>query len=88
MLIPEENIASMRHDAIVIKGEMKQALLDGDVTHYDLDRGFTRHGIDDEDSEGIVVKLGQPAIINTIKILLWDKDTRYRFTLFYLLLTL
>ena len=78
----------MRHDAIVIKGEMKQALLDGDVTHYDLDRGFTRHGIDDEDSEGIVVKLGQPAIINTIKILLWDKDTRYRFTLFYLLLTL
>ena len=62
---------------------MKQALLDGDVTHYDLDRGFTRHGIDDEDSEGIVVKLGQPAIINTIKILLWDKDTRYRFTLFY-----
>jgi len=75
-MLPEENVASLRHDAAVIKGEMKATLLDGDVANYDLDRGFTRHGIDDEDSEGIVVRLGQPAILNTIKLLLWDKDAR------------
>lgn len=77
MLIPEENVASIKHDAQVVKGEMKQALLDGDINTYDLDRGFTRHGIDDDDTEGIVVRLGQPAIINTINMLLWDKDQRY-----------
>lgn len=82
VLIPEENIASLRHDAVVIKGEMKAALLDGDTSHYDLDRGFTRHGIDDDDCDGIIVKLSQPAIINTIKVLLWDKDTRYTGLLF------
>jgi len=76
VVVPEENMASIRHDAVVLKGEMKAALLDGDVSHYDLDRGFTRHGIDDDDVEGIVVQLGQPSIINTINMLLWDKDTR------------
>lgn len=75
--MPEENLASLRHDALVIKGELKASLLDGDTSNYDLDRGFTRHGIDDEETEGIVVRLIQPAIINTINLLLWDKDTRY-----------
>ena len=69
-------MASLRHEAAVIKGEMRTALLDGDTNNYDLDRGFTRHGIDDDDGVGIIVRLGQPAIINTINMLLWDKDTR------------
>ncbi|KAI8480542.1 PREDICTED: BTB/POZ domain-containing protein 9-like [Branchiostoma belcheri] len=74
-LTPEENIATLRHGASVIKGEMKAALLDGDCTNYDLDRGFTRHPIE-ENNGGVVVKLGQPSIINTIRLLLWDRDTR------------
>ncbi|XP_067943709.1 BTB/POZ domain-containing protein 9-like [Watersipora subatra] len=76
MLIPMENIATSKYGATVIKGEMRTALLDGDNSNYDLDRGFTRHGIDDDDCDGIVVELARPAIINAINILLWDKDTR------------
>ncbi|CAF5102062.1 unnamed protein product, partial [Rotaria magnacalcarata] len=53
---------------------MKHALLDGDATNYDLDRGFTRHPIDD--IHNICVKLDGPSIINHIKLLLWDKDAR------------
>jgi BTB/POZ domain-containing protein 9 len=55
---------------------MKAALLDGDTSTYDLDRGFTRHLIDDNNGQGIVIKLAQPYILNTIKLLLWDRDHR------------
>ena len=75
-LVPEENIATVRYGAQVIQGEMKAALLDGDTTNYDLYRGFTRHLIDDNNGQGKVIRLEQPYIINTIKLLLWDKDTR------------
>jgi len=73
----DENVASLRHGAQVIRGEMKAALLDGDTTNYDLDRGFTRHPIDDNNGHGIVIRLGQPSIINCIRMLLWDRDMRY-----------
>jgi len=56
---------------------MKSSLLDGDSQNYDLDRGFTRHPIDDNNGQGIIVKLGHPYIINTIRLLLWDRDMRY-----------
>ena len=72
-----ENVASLRHGAQVIRGEMKAALLDGDTTNYDLDRGFTRHPIDDNNVHGIIIRLGQPSIINGIRMLLWDRDMRY-----------
>nr|XP_039249547.1 BTB/POZ domain-containing protein 9-like [Styela clava] len=81
VLCPEENIATMQHGAQVIKGEMCAALLDGDSTNYDMERGFSRHSIDDavagsKQEAGIVVKLGRPCIINHIRMLLWDKDMR------------
>ncbi|XP_070579023.1 BTB/POZ domain-containing protein 9-like [Ptychodera flava] len=76
-LAPEENVACMKHGGQVIRGEMKAALLDGDTTNYDLDRGFTRHPIEEPSGNGgIVIKLGKPCIINTIKMLLWDRDPR------------
>ncbi|XP_041107016.1 BTB/POZ domain-containing protein 9-like isoform X2 [Polyodon spathula] len=76
MLIPEENIATMKHGAQVVKGELKSALLDGDTQNYDLDHGFSRHPIEDDCRSGIEVKLGQPSIINHIRLLLWDRDSR------------
>ena len=77
-LDPNENIATNRYNAIVIKGEFKSALLDGDVTNYDFDRGFTYHPIDENNSQNnsIIVKLGNPSIFNQIRLLLWDKDFR------------
>ena len=81
--VPEENIANVSHGSQVIRGEMTQALLDGDTQTYDFDRGFTRHPIDGNNGQGIVVKLGQPYIINTIKMLLWDRDMRYKLCVFF-----
>ncbi len=75
-LAPEENVATLRYGAQVIRGEMKTSLLDGDSQNYDLDRGFTRHPIDDNNGQGICVKLANACIVNTIKVLLWDKDMR------------
>uniref|UniRef100_A0A3P9GZ48 BTB/POZ domain-containing protein 9 n=1 Tax=Oryzias latipes TaxID=8090 RepID=A0A3P9GZ48_ORYLA len=76
MLIPEENLATMKHGAQVVKGELKSALLDGDTQNYDLDHGFSRHPIEEDGRAGIEVKLGQPSIINHIRLLLWDRDSR------------
>lgn len=76
VLVPGENIATMKYGAQVVKGELKSALLDGDTQNYDLDHGFSRHPIDDDCRSGIEIKLGQPSIINHIRILLWDRDSR------------
>uniref|UniRef100_A0A8C5E3H3 BTB/POZ domain-containing protein 9 n=1 Tax=Gouania willdenowi TaxID=441366 RepID=A0A8C5E3H3_GOUWI len=76
MLISEENIATMKHGAQVVKGELKSALLDGDTQNYDLDHGFSRHPIEDDGRAGIQVKLGVASIINHIRLLLWDRDSR------------
>lgn len=74
-LVPDENIATSQHGAEVIEGEMREPLLDGDTTNFDLDRGFTRHLILEGD-KGICIALGRPSIINNIKMLLWNKDPR------------
>lgn len=75
-LMPEENVAFAKHGAQVLHGELKNALLDGDVHTYDMERGFTRHPIDDNNGQGILVMLGRQCIINHMKMLLWDRDAR------------
>ncbi|XP_023340918.1 BTB/POZ domain-containing protein 9 [Eurytemora carolleeae] len=74
--IPEENVALPRHGATVLVGEVKDALLNGDNKNYDMERGFSRHPIDEAGDKGIVVKLGMPCILNRINLLLWDRDQR------------
>ena len=70
-------MATSKHGATVTSGEVKSALLDGDSVNYDMERGFTRHPIDDNSDKGIVVKLGMQCIINHFRMLLWDRDNRY-----------
>ena len=82
-IVLEENVATPKHGATVVNGEVKNALLDGDSSNYDMERGFTRHPIDDNSEKGIIVKLGMQCIINHFRMLLWDKDNRYVF-IFYL----
>jgi len=72
----DENVALPSHGAAVLVGEVKTALLDGDSKNYDMERGFSRHPIDESGDKGIVVKLGMPCIINRINLLLWDRDQR------------
>lgn len=75
-MLPEENVACAKHGAKVEKGEQGYYLLSGDNHNYDLDKGFTRHAIEDGQVTGIVIKLGMQCIINHIRMLLWDKDSR------------
>ena len=82
-IVLEENVATPKHGATVVNGEVKNALLDGDSSNYDMERGFTRHPIDDNSEKGIIVKLGMQCIINHFRMLLWDKDNRYVFTFYF-----
>ena len=77
-LVPEENVAQPRHGAQVLIGEVKHALLDGDTKNYNMEQGFSRHPIDESaDSKGgIIVKLGMQCIVNHVRMLLWDRDSR------------
>ncbi|XP_052860138.1 BTB/POZ domain-containing protein 9 [Anopheles cruzii] len=78
-LWPEENVASAKFNSRTILGEQRMALLDGDTVSYDLEHGYTRAAISagsSSDSTGIIVELGKMFIINHIKVLLWDRDTR------------
>jgi len=75
-LAEDMNLAQECHGAEVLSGEFRDTLFNGEYSCYDLERGFTRHLIDEEEKHGIVVGLGRPSIINTIRLLLWDKDSR------------
>lgn len=75
-LMAEENVATQRHGAVVVQGELKANLLDGEVHNYDMEKGFTRHHIDDDHNQGILIKLGMQCIVNHMRLLLWDKDMR------------
>ena len=80
--VPEVNVATPDKDAVVLTGEMKNNLLDGNVSCYDMDRGFTRHSLDNS-PQHILVKLGRPCIINHFRLVLWDKDPRWGQTLWF-----
>lgn len=73
-LWPDKNVASPKFQSCTIRGECRSELLNGDVTSYDLEKGYTCHNINDDG--GIVVELGTICIINHIKMLLWDRDAR------------
>lgn len=51
----------------------RNALLNGDTQHYDWDSGYTCHQLR---SGSIIVQLGQPYMLSSIRLLLWDCDER------------
>ncbi|GLH17087.1 BTB/POZ domain-containing protein 9, partial [Gryllus bimaculatus] len=53
---------------------MRAALLDGDSLNYDMERGYTRHAINEVGDHGILIRLGTQAILNHMRMLLWDRD--------------
>ena len=75
LLVPQENIATLNHSALVIEGvcRSRNALLNGDTSHYDWDSGYTCHQLG---SGAIMVQLGQPYALNSMRMLLWDCDDR------------
>lgn len=70
-------MATSVRGARVLSGDMRAALLDGDTDAYDMERGYTRHTINDApDNPGILVRLATTSIINHLRLLLWDRDNR------------
>lgn len=57
----------------ILDSRNRDALLNGDTSHYDWDSGYTCHQLG---SGAILVQLGQPYIIGSIRLLLWDCDDR------------
>ena len=62
---------------MTIEGQGGDVLLNGDTENYTGENGYTTHSITRDHSKGITVLLGQPYIINCIRMLLWDKDNRF-----------
>uniref|UniRef100_A0A0A1X880 BTB/POZ domain-containing protein 9 n=1 Tax=Zeugodacus cucurbitae TaxID=28588 RepID=A0A0A1X880_ZEUCU len=75
IVAPTVNVARTDMSAIVVDGvsRTRNALLNGDYVNYDWDSGYTCHQLG---SGEIVVRLGQPYIIGSMRLLLWDCDDR------------
>lgn len=73
--VPEENVASVERKACVVEGvsRSRDTLINGNFTDYDWDSGYTCHQLG---SGYIVVQLPQPYMIDSMRLLLWDCDTR------------
>lgn len=75
IIYPNYNVATINKSAVVIEGvsRSRHALLNGDTKHYDWDSGYTCHQLG---SGAILIQLGQPYIISSLRLLLWDCDDR------------
>lgn len=64
--VPSENVATISNGASVIEGvsRSRNALLNGDVSSYDWNSGYTCHQLG---SGSIVVELPQPFIIGSMR---------------------
>ncbi|KAG5307920.1 BTBD9 protein, partial [Acromyrmex insinuator] len=74
-IVPTKNIATTMRSACVIEGvsRSRNNLLNGDTSNYDWDSGYTCHQLG---SGSILVQLGQPYMIGSMRLLLWDCDDR------------
>ncbi|XP_030766538.1 BTB/POZ domain-containing protein 9 isoform X2 [Sitophilus oryzae] len=75
IICPNYNVATLEKSAVVIEGvsRARNALLNGDTKQYDWDSGYTCHQLG---SGAILIQLGQPYIISSLRLLLWDCDDR------------
>ncbi|CAM1332000.1 BTBD9 (predicted) [Pycnogonum litorale] len=55
ILMPEVNVATPNHHSVVLHGEEKAALLDGNTESYDASEGYTYHSIEDHGGDGILI---------------------------------
>lgn len=72
---PISNVATVEMSANVVLGvsRARNALINGDYVAYDWDSGYTCHQLG---SGEILIQLGQPYWLSTMRILLWDIDER------------
>jgi BTB/POZ domain-containing protein 9 len=75
IIAPKYNCATVEKSATVIEGvsRNKNSLLNGNLRDYDWDTGYTCHQLG---SGNILIQLGQPYLIGSFRVLLWDCDER------------
>ncbi|XP_058120656.1 BTB/POZ domain-containing protein 9 [Anopheles ziemanni] len=75
ILAPTDNVATVECGAFVKEGvsRTRNVLLNRVVQNYDWDSGYTCHQIG---TGVILVQLGQPFWISSLRLLLWDRDNR------------
>lgn len=75
LVAPKLNVATVEQSATVLEGvaRYKNSLLNGNIKDYDWDCGYTCHQLG---SGNILIQLGQPYLIGSFRILLWDCDER------------
>ena len=56
-LWPEQNVATCKFASRTIQGECRAILLDGENTSYNMERGYTRHCISENNEGCITVEL-------------------------------
>ncbi|KAG5677275.1 hypothetical protein PVAND_007045 [Polypedilum vanderplanki] len=76
IISPKINVATVDKSATVLEGvsRNKNSLLNGNVKDYDWDCGYTCHQLG---SGNILIQLGQPYLIGSFRLLLWDCDERF-----------
>uniref|UniRef100_A0A0N4Z9X0 BTB domain-containing protein n=1 Tax=Parastrongyloides trichosuri TaxID=131310 RepID=A0A0N4Z9X0_PARTI len=76
LIIPERSIATTTESALVIEGvsRTRNALLNGNYEDYDWDNGYTCHQLG---SGSITIQFPQPYLVDSMRLLLWDRDDRY-----------
>lgn len=64
--MPSENVATISASACVIEGvsRSRNALINGDIRHYDWDSGYTCHQLG---SGAVIVQLAQPYIVDSMR---------------------
>ncbi|XP_043256322.1 BTB/POZ domain-containing protein 9 [Colletes gigas] len=74
-VVPTRNVATTDHSATLTEGvcRSRNTLLNGDTSNYTWDSGYTCHQLG---SGSISIQLGQPYIIDSMRLLLWDCDNR------------
>jgi len=78
LLIPRHNVATLPNNAVVVIGvsRSRNSLLNGDTTNYDWDSGYTCHELEAAPNNCIIVQLAQPYLLDSMRLLLWDRDDR------------
>uniref|UniRef100_A0A7E4V3V1 BTB domain-containing protein n=1 Tax=Panagrellus redivivus TaxID=6233 RepID=A0A7E4V3V1_PANRE len=74
LLVPEYNVALIENNAIIVQGQSEppNALINGESYGYTWNDGFTWNPL----GEGIIIQLPQPYMIDSMTLLLFDKDER------------
>ncbi|BFZ07199.1 hypothetical protein BsWGS_10238 [Bradybaena similaris] len=75
LIVPTENVATVQNGAYVINGQsaFPNTLINGNTRNYDGNSGYTYHKLGDG---AICIQLGQPYVLSTMRLLLYDRDDR------------